>query len=81
MNKKPSAAISIRQVYDAEAKTPLLFPKAANTILLCELAVAERDPNPADVYRNIRIELSVYRIGGVVIGLGRQYRMTEAFAT
>ena len=69
--------LSIRQVYDAVARKPLLFSKAAKTILLWELAVAERDPNPADVYRNIPIELAVCRIGGVVIGLDRQYRMTS----
>jgi hypothetical protein len=59
---------SIRQVYDAANRKPLLFPKAAMTILLCELAAAERGIDPREVYRNMRIEPAVYRIADFTAG-------------
>ncbi len=63
---------SIRQVYDAANRRPLLFPKAAMTVMLCELAVKERGLDPSEVYRNMRIEPAVYRIADFTKGVLEQ---------
>jgi hypothetical protein len=54
--------ISIRQALDARSYGPLLFEKAAQVILLLEIAARKRDVGPADVYANLRIEPAVCRI-------------------
>ncbi len=53
---------SLRQVYDAANREPVLFAKAAKTILLCEIAAAANQIDLAELYRNMRIESAVYRI-------------------
>ena len=62
-----SQQLSIRQVYDAVDKQPLLFHKAAEICLLCELAAAAppngRPPVPAEtLYEHLRIEPALWRI-------------------
>jgi hypothetical protein len=59
---------SPRQVYDAANRKPLLFPKAALTILLCELAARARGRDAVEVYRKMRIEPAVYRISDFTRG-------------
>lgn len=55
-------AFSPRQLFDAANQKPMLFPKAAKTILLCEIA-AVRAGMPADeVYKHMHIEPAVHRI-------------------
>lgn len=62
-----SDRLSIRQVYEAVDKQPLLFHKAAEVCLLCELAAAA-PPNgkapvpPETLYRHLRIEPALWRI-------------------
>ena len=53
---------SPRQLFDAANQKPMLFPKAAKTILLCELAAARAGVAGAEVYRKMRIEPAVHRI-------------------
>lgn len=65
MNLRPfnwTERLSPRQVFDAANKVPLLFPKAAKILLLCEIAATRHGVQPKRIYERMRVEPAVYRI-------------------
>ena len=65
---------SIKQLVDAGKYEPLLFEKAALSILILDIASRETNISQSDVYDHLHIEPAVYRIEGFDRGTLNQAR-------